>query len=63
MFLNPGQEHLKNTVKVIKDSGLSGFKIIIGGAPITPEFATEVGADAYAADAGAAAEKAKKIVQ
>ncbi|MBN2040725.1 MAG: cobalamin-dependent protein [Spirochaetes bacterium] len=53
---------LKNTVKVIKDSGLSGFKVIIGGAPITQEFANEIGADAYAADAGAAAEKAKKIV-
>lgn len=54
---------LKNTVKVIKDSGLSGFKVIIGGAPITQEFADEIGADAYATDAGTAADKAKEIVQ
>ncbi|MBN2039196.1 MAG: cobalamin-dependent protein [Spirochaetes bacterium] len=53
---------LKNTVKVIKDSGLSGFKVIVGGAPITQEFANEIGADAYAADAGAAAETAKAMV-
>ncbi|MBN2040406.1 MAG: cobalamin-dependent protein [Spirochaetes bacterium] len=54
---------LKNTVKVIKDSGLSGFKVIVGGAPITQEFANEIGADAYAADAGAAAETAKSMVK
>jgi methanogenic corrinoid protein MtbC1 len=54
---------LKETVKTIKASGLSGFKVIVGGAPVTPEFAKEIGADAYAADAGAAAEKAKSIIK
>ncbi len=54
---------LKNTVKAIKDSGLTGFKVIVGGAPVTQGFATEIGADAYAPDAGAAAEKAKAIVK
>ncbi|HSW39575.1 MAG TPA: cobalamin-dependent protein, partial [Acidobacteriota bacterium] len=53
---------LKKTVDAIKESGLSGFKIIVGGAPVTQKFADEIGADAYAPDAGAAAEKAKGIV-
>ncbi len=53
---------MKETVKAIKNSGLTGFKVIVGGAPITPEYASEIGADAYAPDAGAAAEKAKEMV-
>jgi methanogenic corrinoid protein MtbC1 len=53
---------LKKTVAAIRESGLSGFKVIVGGAPVTQKFADEIGADAYAPDAGAAAEKAKQIV-
>jgi 5-methyltetrahydrofolate--homocysteine methyltransferase len=30
--------------------------VIVGGAPVTAEFAHEIGADGYAADAGSAAE-------
>ena len=32
------------------------LKVVVGGAPVSPEFAREVGADAYAADAVAASE-------
>jgi methanogenic corrinoid protein MtbC1 len=53
---------MKNTVQTVKSSGLTGVKVIVGGAPVTPEYAKEIGADAYAPDAGAAAEKAKEIV-
>jgi len=53
---------LKSAVQTIKSSGLSGFKVIVGGAPVTPEFAAEIGADGYAADAGSAAVKAKELV-
>ncbi len=54
---------LKETVTAIKTSGLKGFKIIVGGAPVTEIFAKEIGADGYAGDAGTAAMKAKEIVQ
>ena len=30
---------------------------MVGGAPVTQEFADEIGADAYTPDAGAAAER------
>ncbi len=53
---------LRESVKTIKASGLTGFKVIVGGAPVTPEFAKEIGADAYAPDAGSAAMKAKELV-
>ncbi|KPU45193.1 methionine synthase [Oxobacter pfennigii] len=53
---------MKETVEAIKASGLTGFKVLVGGAPITPEFASSIGADAYARDAGGAAVKAKELV-
>ncbi len=34
-------------------------RVIVGGAPVTPEFAASIGADYYAPDAGAAADVAK----
>ncbi len=38
------------------------IKIMVGGAPITQEFADEIGADAYTEDAASAAQKAKELV-
>ena len=52
---------LKETAQKIKGSGLGGFKLIVGGAPITEEFAKSIGADGYAADAAGAAVLAKKL--
>jgi len=53
---------LKETVQALKASGLEGFKIIVGGAPVTQEYADEIGADGYASDAGRAATKAKELI-
>ncbi len=53
---------LKDTVEQIKSCGVNGFKVIVGGAPVTQAFADEIGADGYAADAGGAAIKAKALV-
>ena len=62
-LLTTTMDALKNTVKVIIDNGCkSQVKIMVGGAPITPEFADEIGADAYTADAGSAAVKAVQLV-
>jgi len=52
---------MKETVEAIKASGLKGFKLIIGGAPITQEFANIIGADGYSSDAASAAQLAKKL--
>ena len=53
---------MKDTVAKLKACGLTGFKVIVGGAPVTPEFADQIGADAYAPDAGRAAVQAKELV-
>ena len=52
---------LKEAVQTIKASGLD-VKVIVGGAPVTPEYAAEIGADGFAPDAGSAAVKAKELV-
>ena len=63
-LLTTTMDSMKATVKAIIDAGLkSQVKILIGGAPITDEFAKEIGADAYAPDAGSAATKAKELAQ
>jgi len=62
-LLTTTMDSLKNTVKAIIDSGCkSQVKIMVGGAPITPAFAEEIGADAYTPDAGSAAVKAVELV-
>jgi corrinoid protein of di/trimethylamine methyltransferase len=53
---------LKETAEAIKASGLTGFKLMVGGAPVTQEFASQIGADGYSSDAAGAAELAKRLV-
>ena len=53
---------LKSTVEALNSEDFrSHIKVMVGGAPITQEFADEIGADAYTADAASAAEKAKEL--
>jgi len=52
---------LKEAVQTIK-AAYPEMKVIVGGAPVTPEYAVEIGADGYAPDAGSAAVKAKELV-
>src|ERR1017187_3138102 len=53
---------MRDTVKAIRDEGLD-VKIVVGGAPITREFAREIGADGYSRDAGTAVDTAMSILQ
>ncbi len=54
---------LRDTVKALNDAEFrSNIKVMVGGAPITQEFADEIGADCYTADAASAAEAAKQLV-
>jgi 5-methyltetrahydrofolate--homocysteine methyltransferase len=53
---------MKDTAAALKNSRLKGFKLIVGGAPITEQFAQEVGADGYSADAAGAAALAKSLI-
>ncbi|MFQ5637729.1 MAG: corrinoid protein [bacterium] len=54
---------MNKVIDLVKDSGLNhSVKILIGGAPVTEEFAQEIGADAYAYDAAKAVECVKAFV-
>ena len=54
---------LRETVEALNQlPNRSQFKIMVGGAPVTQEFADEIGADIYTEDAAAAAEAAKAAV-
>lgn len=54
---------MRATVQTLKSSGLTGFKVMVGGAPLTQKMADEFGADAFAPDAGGAATKAVELVK
>lgn len=54
---------LRDTVKALNEQPWrSKIKIMVGGAPITQEFADEIGADCYTPDAASAAQAAKALV-
>lgn len=54
---------LKNMVQAVKDAGLDKqVKIMVGGIPISQEYADTIGADGYASDAASAAALAKELV-
>jgi len=52
---------MKSTVEALKGAGLNAAKVMVGGAPVTDQFAEEVGADGYAPDAGAAVTRARQL--
>ena len=55
---------LRDTVSALLSQPFrSRIKIMVGGAPISQEFADEIGADAYTEDAASAAECAKKYAE
>lgn len=54
---------IDDTIKVINDAGVRGdVRIIIGGAPISQEFADDVGADGYSEDASTAVELCDRMM-
>jgi 5-methyltetrahydrofolate--homocysteine methyltransferase len=54
---------MRETVKALQDAGIRDkVKVMIGGAPVTENFAREIKADSYAPDAGSAVIAAKKLL-
>ena len=54
----PGME---KTIKALKEAGVSA-KIMVGGAPVTQDYADRVGAHGYSPDAASAVDTAKSLV-
>lgn len=54
---------IKTTIDALAEAGVRGqVKVIIGGAPVSQDFASKVGADGFAADAGSAPRIAKTLI-
>ena len=52
---------MKKIIEALKQAGLEGnVKTMVGGAPVTKQFAIEIGADGYSPDAPGAVDLAKK---
>jgi 5-methyltetrahydrofolate--homocysteine methyltransferase len=60
-LLTTGMPEMSKTVRLSKKVS-SEVKTMIGGRPITKEFADEIGADAYGRDAFESIDLARKMV-
>jgi 5-methyltetrahydrofolate--homocysteine methyltransferase len=61
-LLTTTMPRMRGVVAAIKESGASA-RVVVGGAPVTPEFASEIGADGFAPDAGSAADVALALLR
>jgi methylmalonyl-CoA mutase cobalamin-binding domain/chain len=63
-FLTTTMPMFKANINALTKAGLRDRVIVmVGGAPVTQEYADVVGADGYAADASAAVVKAKELIR
>jgi len=63
-FLTTTMPMFKANINALEKAGLRDQVIVmVGGAPVTQEYADAVGADGYAADASAAVKRAKDLLQ
>jgi methylmalonyl-CoA mutase cobalamin-binding domain/chain len=63
-FLTTTMPMFKANINALTKAGLRDEVIVmVGGAPVTQEYADVVGADGYAADASAAVVKAKELIK
>ena len=53
---------MKDVVAAVRAADLGDVKVIVGGAPVTAEYAASIGADGYAPDAASAVGVAKTAV-
>jgi 5-methyltetrahydrofolate--homocysteine methyltransferase len=60
-LLTTTMPNMRGVVEAVRAAGLS-TKVVVGGAPVTPEFAAQIGADGYAPDAGAAVDLARGLL-
>ena len=53
----------KDVIDALKAAGIrDSVKVMVGGAPVTQNYAAEIGADCYTLDAASAATEAKRLL-
>ena len=53
---------MKTTIEALHEARLGKIKTMVGGATVTQAYAQSIGADGYAPNAAAAANKAKELL-
>jgi 5-methyltetrahydrofolate--homocysteine methyltransferase len=62
-LLTTTMNNMGATIQALKEAGIrDNVKVIIGGAPVTEDFANSIGADAFAPDASSATRIARQLV-
>lgn len=62
-FLTTTMPFFKSNLTALKEAGLrDNLRVMVGGAPVTQEFADQVGADGYAKDASSCVRLAKRLM-
>jgi len=55
---------MRDVVELLRERGLAGkVRTIVGGAPLSADFAHEIGADEYACDAATAVERVRALLE
>jgi 5-methyltetrahydrofolate--homocysteine methyltransferase len=63
-LLTTTMSNMSVTIDALKAAGLRDrVKVMIGGAPVTQDYANKIGADAYAPDASSAVRAARELMQ
>ncbi len=63
-LLTTTMTHMPEVIEALEEEGVRDqVKVAIGGAPVSQDFADEIGADGYAADAASATDLFKKLVE
>jgi len=56
--------YMRDTIRTLEEAGLRDtVKVLVGGAPVTPEFAKAIGSDGYAPDGATAVQKARDLIE
>ncbi|MHC4992844.1 MAG: cobalamin-dependent protein, partial [Planctomycetota bacterium] len=62
-LLTTTMQGMKTVVDLVQQRGLDGrIRTIVGGAPVTADFARQIGADAYGFDAANAVDRVKELM-
>jgi 5-methyltetrahydrofolate--homocysteine methyltransferase len=63
-LLTTTMQSMKRTIDALSEAGLrDNVRVLVGGAPVTANFAEQIGADAYAADAASAVDTARSLIE
>jgi 5-methyltetrahydrofolate--homocysteine methyltransferase len=62
-LLTTTMQNMKSTIEALEDIGVrSQVKVIVGGAPVTRDYAKQIGADGYAPDASSATRLVRELL-